>query len=651
MKIFSLRPRILFSLLTALGLGVFVGAGCGSDSPPPPPADTIFTNATFFTMAPSGASEAQALAVGDGQIVAVGSESEVFAFEGPNTQVVDLGGAFVFPGFIDTHSHTIGYAFFNDPEKWLDVSSVNLYFKPLPGDPRCTEPNNPQKCFIPVTNQDQVLARIQAKVDEDPASSKPVLGYGYANGRLGSTGACSELGFACPNFQGESPNAREALDAISPTRPIAIAASTGHFLFVNTPALAITNICGTDGSDPGTCHSPAYNADYETGLAQTGVLVEDLALYGTGVFQQQILKEDPFATFNLLKKGVEIYAQHGFTTVQEGAAEEFQVEIYDIITQDPDFPVTVQLLAYSGSSNFQDAINTANKGAELAAKNPRIRMAGIKTFADGSVPCYTGALTQPYFEIFPPNPAGFTGIVDLTEADLSTQIAAAHAAGYPIAIHMNGDEGVDNALAAMQANKDPDIIDIAIHLQLSDPEDYQIVKDLDAQVTFLIANNYYFGLPYCQQILGPERVQTAVNPVGDALEAGLPIRLHSDSPVTPPDALFMIWAAVTREAQQMPWYPNQDPTACPSVLAPDQAITIAQGMKAFTIDSAALYGLEEEVGSLEVGKFADLVVLSANPLSMEADPDQLSTIQIQKTVHRGKVYDNPKADDPPIWPD
>lgn len=651
MKTQGLRSRISLGILTALSLNLLIGIGCGSDSPPPPPADTIFTNATFITMDESGPSQAEALAVGDGQIVAVGSASEVFAFEGPNTEVVDLQGATVFPGFIDTHSHTIGYAFFNDPKKWLDVSSVNLYFKPLPGDPRCSDPTDPQKCFIPVTNQDEVLARLQAKVNEDPASTKPVLAYGYANGRLGSSAGCSGVGFACPNFQGESPNAREALDAISPTRPIAVAASTGHFLFVNTPALAIANICDTDGSDPSTCHSPAYNPTFETDMAQTGVLVEDLALFGTGVFQQQILKEDPFSTFTLLKKGVEIYAQHGFTTVQEGAAENFQVEIYDIITQDPDFPVTVQLLAYSGSSNFQDSIDTANKGKELSAKNPNIRMAGIKTFADGSVPCYTGALTQPYFEVFPPFAPGFTGIVDLDEADLSTQIAAAHAAGYPIAIHMNGDEGVDNALAALQANHNPDIIDIAIHLQLSDAQDYQIVKEIGAQVTFLIANSYYFGLPYCQQLLGPERTENVVNPVAEALNAGLPVRFHSDSPVTPPDPLFMIWEAVTRQAQQMPWYPNVDPATCPEVFGEDQRITIAEGMKAFTIDSASLYGLEDEVGSLSVGKIADLVVLSANPLTMEDNPDQLSTVQVLKTVHHGKVYSNPNAGQAPIWPD
>lgn len=650
MKSSGLCSRFSFGLFIAASLGFFGGMGCGSDSAPPPPADTIFTNATFITMDESGSAQAEAVAVGDGQIVAVGSASEVFAFEGPNTKVVDLNGATVFPGFIDTHSHTIGYAFFNDPAKWLDVSSVNLYFKPLPGDSRCSDPTDPQKCFIPVTNQDEVLARLQAKVNEDPASTKPVLAYGYANGRLGSSAGCTGVGFACPNFQGESPNAREALDAISTTRPIAVAASTGHFLFVNTPALAIANICDTDGADPSTCHSPAYNPTFETDMAQTGVLVEDLALYGTGVFQQQILKEDPFSTFNLLKKGVEIYAQHGFTTVQEGAAENFQVEIYNVITQDPDFPVTVQLLAYTGSTNFQDAIDTANKGQQYSLTNPKIRMAGIKTFADGSVPCYTGALTEPYFEVFPPFAPGFTGIVDLTEADLSTQIAAAHAAGYPIAIHMNGDEGVDNALAAMVANHNPDIIDIAIHLQLSDPQDYQTAKEINAQVTFLIANSYYFGLPYCQQLLGPERTQT-VNPVRDAISAGLPFRFHSDSPVTPPDPLFMIWAGVTRQAQQMPWYPNEDSAACPTAFGEDQSITIAEGIKAFTIDSASLYGLEDEVGSLEVGKIADMVVLSANPLSMEDDPDQLSTIQIQKTVHRGKIYENPNAGQAPIWPD
>jgi predicted amidohydrolase YtcJ len=637
-------------LFSALG-----GSGCdgGSD---PAPADVIFTDATFVTMS-SDLPEVQAVAVTGHEIVGLGTEAELARFRGPDTRTVDLDGAFVFPGFIDTHSHTIGYAFFNDPEKWLDVSSMNLYFKPLPGDPRCTTPNDPQRCFIPVTNQDEVLARIQAKILEldvtDPGGTKPVLGYGYANARLGPGPGCPEGGFSCPNFQGTDPNARQALDAlVNPNnRPIAIAASTGHFLFVNTVALGVVSVCGTTGSNPSTCHAPAYNPDYEIGLAETGVLVEDLALFGTGVFQQQILRADPAATFTLLQKGVKIYAQHGFTTVQEGAAEEFQVEVYDVITRDPEFPVTVILLPYTGSSVFQNAVDTAVKARMLGETNPNILVAGIKTFADGSVPCYTGAMTEPYFQSFPPMAPPWLGVADLTEAQLSSQIAAAHSAGFPIAIHMNGDEGVDAALAALQANRDPDLRDIAIHLQVSDAADMQTVKDLDAQLTFLAPNLYYMGLAYCQQLLGPERTRVNVNPIGDALDAGLPIRLHSDSPVTPPDPLFMIWTAVTRETQQPSWLPNVDPVACPVVSGPEQRITIAQGIEAFTINSAILYGLEDELGTLERGKTADMVVLSENPLSMEDRPDDLSKIRILATISKGKLFENPEAGQTPIWPD
>ena len=649
-KIHAFRVSLILFALSLTGLA---GLGCGSDTVVTP-ADTIYYNASFITMNDEQAT-AEAVAVTNGKIVAVGSKDDVFEYSGLQTATVDLQGAFVFPGFIDSHSHTMGYAFFFDPDKWVDVSNMNLYFKPAPSDPRCTDPTNPQVCFLPATSQDEVLDRIAAKVQEldqkDPSGTKPVLGFGYAGGRLGPTATCQDTGFACPNFQGSNPDARQALDAISTTRPIAIAASTGHFLFVNTMALGMVNICGADGSDAGTCHTPAYNPAEEVDFANTGVLIEDLALYGTGVFQQGILKEDPFSTFTLLKKAINIYAQHGFTTVQEGAAEGFQIDVYDIITRDPEFPVSVALLAYTGSTQFQDAVTTANKASDLSENNPNMFVAGIKTFADGSIPDYTGALTQPYFEIFPPLPAGWTGVVDLDEAALSSQIAMAHAAGYPIAIHMNGDAGVDNALAAMQANHDPNITDIAIHLQLSDEQDFETVKAVGAQATFLIPNLYYMGLSFCQQVIGAERTVENVSPIGDALNAGIPIRLHSDSPVTPPDPLFMIWTAVTRQVQQPSWLPNADPNQCPKVMNPDQQITIAEGIQAFTVDSASLYGLQDEIGMLKTGLNADMVLLSDNPLNMESNPDDLANIQILGTIHHGKQFANPNAGQTPIWPD
>jgi predicted amidohydrolase YtcJ len=227
-----------------LGFAVLCLAACAGarGSRQALPAQTIYYNARFITMDPQQPT-AEAVAVAGGNIMAVGPRSQVFERRGLDTKMVDLQGATVFPGFIDTHSHLMGYAIYNDPEHWLDVSNENFLFKPAPGDPRCADPRNPQVCFIPVTNEDEVLARLAAAVEKDPGGTAPVLAFGHDVARLGSSAGCAGFGFACPNLQ--DGHARETLDAISKSRPIFVSSSSGHFGYANTPALQQLNICGT----------------------------------------------------------------------------------------------------------------------------------------------------------------------------------------------------------------------------------------------------------------------------------------------------------------------------------------------------------------------------------------------------------------------
>lgn len=147
-------------------------------------------------------------------------------------------------------------------------------------------------------------------------------------------------------------------------------------------------------------------------------------------------------------------------------------------------------------------------------------------------------------------------------------------------------------------------------------------------------------------------------PARDAIERTGRVTLHTDSPVTPPDPLFAIWAAATRSVQQPSWYPNRDPSRCPPVAvkadAPpgDQRISVLEGIKAFTVNAAWQYGMEDIRGTLEPGKYADMVMLSADPLSDEVagNPDNLETIRVLGTVRYGTHFPNPNADQPPIWP-
>ncbi len=615
------------------------GGGAGSHRL----VETIYYNANFVTMDGAHPS-AEAVAVLDGTIVAVGSRAEVLARGGRTTRQVDLHGATVFPGFIDTHSHLMGYGIFTDRAHWLDVSNENLLFKPSPGDPRCTTPSDPQLCFIPVTNEDEALGRLAAAVRAAPGAASPVLAFGHDVARLGPSAGCRSTGFACPNLQ--DGHALAMLDAISTTHPIFVSASSGHFAYVNTPALHALHICGTEGASAG-CHQPVSDRDNEERQAREGLLVEDLALYGVAAVEGEIFKHDPKAALTLLDAAARIYQQHGFTTAQEGAASAAQVAIYDLVTRDPSFPLTTVILAYAGTPDFAESIAIASKAKKDHADDPNLVVGGVKTFADGSTQGYSAALVQPYFQVFPPLVAPWFGSADLTPTQLVEEAAAAHRAGFPLAIHMNGDQAIANVLGALEKERDPAIHDLLIHLQVSDPAVFKRVLALGAKATFLIPDLYYYGLPFCEQILDRARAMR-VFPLAEAVAAGLPFGLHSDSPVTPPDPLFMIWSAKTRRAQQPAWIPSEP--ACPEVLGKDETVSIAQGIRAFTVDAADFYGLQDRLGSLAVGKAADLTILSANPLAMEANPDAMKTLRVIATVHRGHYFPNPDADQPPIWP-
>lgn len=645
-----------------------------------PWATSIYTSGNIITMSDSQPT-AQALAVQNGKIVAVGTNSEVLALKGPNTECHDLHGATVMPGFIDPHSHMAGYAFYNDPEHWLDVSAINVLFKPPPHDARCTHPNDPQYCFIPVTCHDEVLQRIRNRLTEmrkaiaQGASVQPLLAFNYDPSRLGHGSQClgpNSLGFECQNF--EDGTALQQLDALAQDIPIYVTSESGHISYVNTLALNALNICGTPGATA-PCYQPTTNPTQETALAKLGQLNEDLSLYGTGYFQGELLKQNQGLGGKLLKQAAEIYAQHGYTLVQEGAASMGLVTLYDeqLRTNGPNtstFPVAAAIVAYDAkSADFAKSIEIAVAGRELFGHNPLLTVAGLKTFMDGSPQGYTADLKLPYKQWYFPftDPKlyqqPYTGLPDVSTQTITERLLAAHQAGFPMVIHQIGEAGIESAVQALVATKaSPPPAgkrDVVLHAALASSEQLAAVAKLqNAAVSIMSSNVYYFALPECQQVLGPQRARN-IYPAKEAIKQTGRVTLHSDSPVTPPYPLFEVWVAVTRNTQQPAWYPNFDPTTCPEVAVDansppgDQRLTLLEAFRGFTVDAAWQYGMEKERGSLEPGKFADLVILSANPLGEEtqANPDKLKTIRVLATARYGTYFENPTGYQLPIWPD
>lgn len=647
------------AVLLSGALGAASCRGLRGDEPAEK-ADVLYWNGTIVTMDDAGTT-AECVATRGATIVCVGSGDTCCSqVHGQKTKVVDLKSATLLPGFIDSHSHMSGWALLNDPENWVDVSSVNVNLKPPPGDPRCKQADDYQQCFIPVKSQDEVVERLQRAAKT--ASNAPILGFNYDPARLGHAKGCKDGGvsFQCTNF--EDGTAKAQLDKISATRRILIASESGHINYVNGKMLAALNICPPGAKGPGdggsSCHMPIQNVAQEAKLARLGQLDEDLSFYATDTIITELLSQDGGSPLPGIKaairKGAATYARNGFTSVQEGAAAPGLAAVYAEVSLEESFPVTARMLLYDDTTtDLQSILKPAQDLRKL--QNPSFKIAGLKAFADGSTQGYTGLLGAPYTQlwapfkdrtIFPAQP--YVGLPDVTKDGFAADFQAAHDAGFPMVVHQNGDAAIANVIAALPPPGGKAPRDMMIHFAMASPKDIEAVRSQGIGVTFLTPDLYYYGQPMCHQILGPQRT-AQLYPAGDAVKAGVRFGLHADSPVTPPVPLFMIWTAKTRKTQQMSWY-AKDPS-CPEVMGEGQIISIYQGIRAFTIDAAWLYGEDSTIGSIEVGKTADMVQLSHNPLSMEDEPDALKTIRVLGTMHRGKFIPNPDAALQPIWPE
>ncbi|HSX60805.1 MAG TPA: amidohydrolase family protein [Tahibacter sp.] len=666
-----------FGTFATLFGSILLLAGCAASTAPrggaaragAAPPDVIIVDTNVVTLAASPApATAQALAITAGRITAIGTSAQIRALAGPGTQTyVPPPGTSLLPGFIDPHSHMSAVGFYSDTAHWLDVSSVNLLFKPLPDDAACSDRTDPQTCFIPVRNQDDVVARLKKAVAAvDPAGATPyVLAFNYDPSRLGRSKGCKGLAFQCTNF--ENGKARAQLDAISRTVPIVVGSESGHIVYVNTPALKLLNICKTPGATKG-CYTPTTNPAVETALAIKGQLDEDLALYAIGYFQGKVLKANHGLGNQLLLKAAQIYAQHGYTLAQEGAAALDLMLMYvaalDSAEKRAAFPVSVALIAYDAASDdYTKTIDAAKavRDALAVAPNPLLDVAAVKTFADGSTQGYTAYMNEPYLKLFPPftdralfRKQPYLGLPDVDEPTMAQRLGAAHEAGFPMLIHQNGDAATADAVAALATSAPPaGKRDVVIHAPMIDAAQLAALNPQQVAISFLMPNVYFYGLPECQQVLGPGN-SLNMYPIASAAKAGLTTTLHTDSPVTPPAPLFAIWAAATRQAQQPSWYPNLDAKNCPVTMSSDgglgpQAVSILQGVQAYTVNAAWQYGQEADRGTLEVGKFADIVMLSANPLDLESTPDRLRNVRILGTYSQGRQFLNPAPER--NWPD
>jgi predicted amidohydrolase YtcJ len=534
---------------------------------PSPPELQVWSGGHIITMDPERP-VATAIALERDRIVAVGDSEDVEPWLEQGALEVDLEGKTVVPGFIEAHGHF--------PGAGLSAVSADLNSPPI-GE---------------IRNVAEAISALRAVADDRPGSEW-VMGFGYDDTML----------------EEKRHLTRADLDAVSTTRPVLAFHISAHMVVVNSVALERYGI-GSDTPDPpgGEIRKDAANGE------PTGLLLETAAR----PVMLDALAFAPLDQLAVLRAAVESYAEQGFTTVQNGYANREQLEGLSLASKGALIPL--RIVAWPADELALEAIDRNETFDDL--EGPKMHVTAVKFIGDGSIQGYTGYLREPYYALGD-HPEGYRGYPSIDPATLNAHLKKVHCAGYPVAVHGNGDAAIDQFLdaweGALEACPEEDARPILVHAQMAQEDQLDRMVELGVAPTFFSAHVYYWGDRHRDVFLGPERA-ARISPVASAAARGLRFTTHLDTPIVPIDSQIQLWTPVSRE------------TSSGAVLGPDQRIDAEQSLRAMTIDAAWQSHLEDELGSIEVGKLADLVVLSDDPLAADLD---LRTISVEKTVVGG----------------
>ncbi len=398
---------------------------------------------------------------------------------------------------------------------------------------------------------------------------------------------------------------RRELDELFPDTPVFIFHMSGHGAYVNSKAFELAGITKATPNPKGG----VFEKDDKGEL--TGYLNGMPAWFMVG-------KLPSISEQTIINSG-NIHARQGFTTTTELAImNSNMLNLLEEATRNPEFPVRV----YGGmfiTMPGLDEVAPQIKNYETDLFNVRY----IKTWTDGSTQGGTGYFTEPYYKLDADTKKGARG----TQEDFNQQVTKILQLGFAPGIHTNGDAAMDLALNAIAyARKETGNTKIRphlIHCQYVRQDQFDRIKKMDnIGMTFMTPHVYFWGDMHRDLLLGPERAPK-INSINSAIERKIPFAIHNDPPVTPPNALHSMWVAVNRL------------TSYGKLLGPKERITPENALLAYTREAAIVLGIEDRVGTLEPGKYADFVVLSENPL--EVDPMNIKEIKIVATVLNGRI--------------
>jgi predicted amidohydrolase YtcJ len=539
---------------------------------------TLFYGGTILTVDETF-SEVEAMVIKDRKIVATGSFEELNNEYGKSAKLIDLKGSTMLPGFIDAHSHALSGALANNLMDYVGMSRF-----------RTTE---------------EVLEHLGQKAMETPEGE-------WITGRNWD-----------PAVQdGPEELTITILDSISVKHPIFILNASGHLAYANSRAFEAAGIDSTVENPPGA----EFVRDALGNLS--GVMKNMLSFI-------QVMQSNPkMQEFQAVPALIELlneWSAAGVTTSSElalGSSTNSPADLDIMLEAAKREDFNVRLRAYPSyiiNEQWNEVGLRNNTGDDLA------RVVGFKLVADGSNQGFTGLQREPYCcssSHFGSHGKEYTSVEDLYKyaKERAEQ-------GFQLAIHGNGDKGIDNILEVLErlAEEGYDLEDLRPRIEhASILHDNQIkkMKELGVTPSFLIGHVYYWGTFMRDKVFGEEKVQL-LDRCASVERENMKFSLHSDFVVTNTLPLEMIETAVTRRTWKEPDYQ----------IAPHESISVESAIKALTIHAAWHLMSEDKLGSLEVGKYPDMVILEEDPRKVE--PTKISEIKVLETWMNGEqVYDS-----------
>ncbi len=574
----------------AIATGSLVLAGCsGTDdsASTAEAADLVLTNGTIQTMADDNA-VVEALAVKDGSIVFAGTAADAEAYVGDATQTIDLEGAFVSPGFIDAHTH--------------DVQAIlaQMY-----------------QCYL--TETEATVEAYQAAIREY-AEANPDLEVIY--------GGAIDLNA----FEGGAPTAA-FIDEVVSDRPVVLYDASLHGRVVNTKALEVAGI--TSETEP-----PAGGMVYtDSDGNPTGYLSDATALLGD--------LDGMTYTADQYEEAFRAYQEHanslGITGIQLGGNEvaaEDQWGVHKKLEQAGELNLrigdTIWAEGYADGGYNEEAAerDIAILDAAQDKNSDFVKINMLKMKFDGVPEGKSAYLLEPYDEAAEMD-ADYVGTLNGDATAIQDYVVAVNKAGYQVQVHAMGDGAVQVALDAYEyavgQNGEGDYRNVVTHVTLISDDDKQRMAELGVIAAMQPMWFYYDPMfsPLEEQNFGSERFGTEYH-IRDMVDAGITITGSADFPITEDNPLDGIEVGCT---QCSPFEGEEDDDAY--LRNADQTVDVMEALRWYTVNGAYQMKMDDLIGTLEVGKKADLVVLSQDITSCESK--KINEATVLYTISDGRI--------------